>query len=107
MSADRDEARAHDPLPKLDVAGSSPVARSRNIVGIVGLRRAGILVGPGAFALGPTGTDACILRQAAKRTRCSTVSRSTRRLRSTRLAASGSSALWVRDGLRRRGVGRR
>ena len=48
-------------LPKLDVAGSSPVARSCKIVGkhrVVGART---LTGPGAFFLGPVrGTRWCL-----------------------------------------------
>jgi hypothetical protein len=41
-------------LPKLDVAGSSPVARSREIFKLLSLTVAGLRVGPGDFFLGPT-----------------------------------------------------
>ena len=84
-------------LPKVDVADSSPVARSRNTLALASRPRARTDEDPGALALGPTprpaGMGSRTLRPVRKRTRCSTVSRSNRRLRSTRLAASGSSAL--------------
>src|ERR1700722_13215319 len=70
-------------LPKLDVAGSSPVARSREIFKLLSLSVAGLRVGPGDFLLGPTpgptlGPTAVgpkgVGRRSARRMRCSKAS---------------------------------
>src|SRR5215207_9262540 len=70
-------------LPKLDVTGSSPVARSFEVLKFQILPVAGSPPGPGDFFLGPVPGPVGALIFAAKRARCSGVSPANRASRST------------------------
>ena len=57
-------------LPKLDVVGSSPIARSLEVLDFEGVPVAGIRTGPGDFFLGPVPGPVGVLIFAAKRACC-------------------------------------
>jgi len=71
-------------LPKLDLVGSSPIARSLEVVKAQAVRVAGIRTGPGDFFLGSVPGLVGALIFAAKRAFCSGVSGATRSSRSTK-----------------------
>ena len=75
-------------LPKLDVVGSSPIARSLEVSKSQPVPVAGIRTGPGDFLLGPVPGPVGELIFAAKRVRCSGVRAARRASRSTECDAN-------------------